>query len=57
MAPPEKSVQVTFLQFDLENDLNCVFDFVEIFDGWKRDDDMLLGRFCGQMVRRLLAPF
>uniref|UniRef100_A0A0N5A821 Metalloendopeptidase n=1 Tax=Syphacia muris TaxID=451379 RepID=A0A0N5A821_9BILA len=50
LAPPKKGVQVKFLQFDFESDLNCAFDFVEVFDGWEKSDSKLLGRFCGEMV-------
>lgn len=45
-APRESKVGLKFLDFSLEPDANCTFDFVEIWDGHK-DGWTSLGRLCG----------
>ena len=38
-------VTVNFLLFDLENSTNCIYDYVEIFDG-NSINSPSLGQFC-----------
>lgn len=45
-APRENKVGLKFVDFSLEPDANCTFDFVEIWDGHK-EGWTSLGRLCG----------
>ncbi|KAL1472889.1 hypothetical protein MTO96_022668 [Rhipicephalus appendiculatus] len=45
-APREAKVALRFVDFSLEPDENCTFDFVEIWDG-HQDGWRSLGRLCG----------
>lgn len=45
-APREAKVLLRFTDFSLEQDANCSFDFVEIWDG-RGDGWQSLGRMCG----------
>ncbi|KAL3224559.1 hypothetical protein MRX96_026528 [Rhipicephalus microplus] len=45
-APREAKVALRFVDFSLEPDENCTFDFVEIWDGYQ-DGWKSLGRLCG----------
>lgn len=45
-APREAKVALRFVDFSLEPDANCTFDFVEIWDGYQ-DGWRSLGRLCG----------
>ncbi|KAL1517012.1 hypothetical protein ABEB36_000833 [Hypothenemus hampei] len=40
-------VKLTFKDFDLEQNDECLYDFVEVFDGLDMHDARSLGRFCG----------
>ncbi|XP_029168402.1 cubilin-like [Nylanderia fulva] len=42
-------VNLTFLDFDMENSRNCTDDYVKIFDGSTKDDP-LLGTQCGNQL-------
>lgn len=48
-AAEGRRVRLRFLQFDIEHEQDCGYDFVEVYDG---DDDSsdLFGRFCGNSV-------
>lgn len=39
-----------FLSFELEDEKDCLYDYVEVYDGWD-DTGSLLGKICGTSVR------
>lgn len=43
-------VQLRFLTFEVEQEQDCGYDYVEVFDGYD-DSSHPLGRFCGNNVR------
>ncbi|XP_013185402.1 cubilin [Amyelois transitella] len=46
---PGKAIQLTFQDFDIEGDRQCVFDKVEVRDGFNRNAS-LLGVYCGSAI-------
>lgn len=49
-ADPGMGVHLRFIQFDLEREVNCDFDYVEIYDSNEQRDDRRVGRYCGDKV-------
>lgn len=49
-APIGKSVQLNFLRFDLEDERQCAYDFVEVFNGLDDNAASSFGKFCGKTV-------
>ncbi|XP_055853298.1 dorsal-ventral patterning protein tolloid [Episyrphus balteatus] len=49
-APPSSNVQLFFLEFDIENNENCTYDYVEVYSGMEDTSGPLYGRFCGNTV-------
>lgn len=49
-ADPGKSIEIRFLSFDLEEDEDCSYDFVEIFDSLDDYSGAYFGRFCGNTL-------
>ncbi len=45
-APPNSSVKVQFLEFDLEESTNCVYDYLKIYNGLNTGAP-LIGTYCG----------
>lgn len=45
-----KNIQLTFLTFDIEDEQQCSFDYVEIFDGFGDSRGSSYGKFCGSTV-------
>lgn len=46
--PIEERVEITWTSFQLEAQRNCLYDFVEVYDGVNREAP-LIGRYCGDM--------
>ncbi|GAB1598696.1 tolloid-like protein 2 [Argonauta hians] len=45
-AETDQKIYVEFQSFEIENETECLYDYVTIFDG-KPDKDNLIGRYCG----------
>jgi M6 family metalloprotease-like protein len=45
-STPGKQLQVEFLTFELEEDVNCIYDYMQVFDG-SSTTSPLLGTYCG----------
>lgn len=48
-AAPGKNVHLTFLTFEVEDETDCGYDFVEVFNGLD-DSGASYGKFCGSSV-------
>ena len=54
IAPPEHIVQINFIAFEIEEDKECKYDYVQIFNnGSERAES--LGRFCGSTIPAVLT--
>ncbi|CAH1775425.1 unnamed protein product [Owenia fusiformis] len=49
IVPNDNIVKVTFLQMDLESDIGCGYDYVEVRDGFFKED-AVIGKFCGNSL-------
>lgn len=49
-AAPGRNVHLTFLTFEVEDETDCGYDFVEVFNGLD-DSGTSYGRYCGSSVR------
>uniref|UniRef100_A0A1I8FH63 Metalloendopeptidase n=1 Tax=Macrostomum lignano TaxID=282301 RepID=A0A1I8FH63_9PLAT len=49
-VPNGYSVALKFFSFELETHTQCVYDFVEVLEGWSQDGGVSLGKFCGETV-------
>lgn len=50
-APPNSVVQLTFLNFKLEQSHSCSYDYVAIYDvNDKSENEGLIGTFCGSKM-------
>uniref|UniRef100_A0A8R1TTG2 Metalloendopeptidase n=1 Tax=Onchocerca volvulus TaxID=6282 RepID=A0A8R1TTG2_ONCVO len=50
LAEPNRGVNIRFAQFDLEREVNCEFDYVEIYDGDERLEEYRVARYCGDKL-------
>lgn len=48
-AHPGENVHLTFLTFELEDEHDCGYDYVEVFSGYT-DSGPSYGKFCGNTV-------
>lgn len=48
-ASPGENVHLTFLTFELEDEHDCGYDYVEVFSGYS-DSGPSYGKFCGNTV-------
>lgn len=48
-APPGKNVHLTFLTFELEDEHECGYDSIEVYQGFD-DSGPTNGRYCGNRV-------
>ncbi|XP_066983363.1 tolloid-like protein 2 [Macrobrachium rosenbergii] len=48
-AQPGENVHLTFLTFELEDEHDCGYDYVEVFSGYS-DSGPLYGKFCGNTI-------
>ena len=48
-APADKNVHLTFLTFEVEDEHDCGYDYVEVFSGYD-DHGPSYGKFCGNSV-------
>ncbi len=46
---PGKNVHLSFLTFEMEDEQDCGYDFIEVFSGYD-DQGPSYGRFCGNAV-------
>ena len=46
---PGKNVHLSFLTFEMEDEQDCGYDFIEIFSGFD-DTGPSYGRFCGNKI-------
>lgn len=51
-APPGKNVHLTFLTFELEDEHECGYDSIEVYQGFD-DSGPTNGRYCGNRVMKL----
>ncbi len=49
LFPLGKNVHLSFQEFELEDEADCGYDFIEVFSGFD-DSGSLHGRFCGVKV-------
>ena len=49
-APAGKNVHLSFLSFEMEDEQDCGYDFIEVFSGFD-DSGPSYGRFCGNKVK------
>lgn len=49
-ADQGKSVQFTFLTFDVEEEKSCSYDYVEVYAGLDDNSGILHGKYCGNSV-------
>uniref|UniRef100_A0A5S6R2C3 Metalloendopeptidase n=1 Tax=Trichuris muris TaxID=70415 RepID=A0A5S6R2C3_TRIMR len=49
LAEEGMSVEIQFTNFELEEEVHCEYDYVEIYDG-ESENAMRLGRFCGNKL-------
>lgn len=49
-AQPGYNVHLTFLTFNLEDEKDCGYDYVEVFNGPDLSSGPSYGRFCGNTV-------
>lgn len=47
-AAKSHRIRLRFLTFDIEDERDCSYDYVELYDG--DNSDHLLGRYCGKNV-------
>ena len=52
-APAGMNVHLAFDAFEMEDEQECGYDFIEVFSGYD-DSGPSYGRFCGNMVIYLL---
>ena len=50
-----RSVEIEFLYFDIEYEVNCIYDYLKIFDGTSTSDP-LIGKFCGTSSPGIVTP-
>lgn len=48
-APAGKNVHLSFLSFEMEDEQDCGYDFIEVFSGYD-DAGPSYGRFCGNKI-------
>lgn len=51
-SPPGSNVQLVFLTIDLENTVNCTYDYVQVFSGMEDISGPMYGQFCGNTVSK-----
>ncbi|CDW52674.1 bone morphogenetic protein [Trichuris trichiura] len=49
LAEEGMSVEIQFTNFELEEEVHCEYDYVEVYDG-ESENAMRLGRFCGNKL-------
>ena len=49
-APAGKNVHLSFLSFEMEDEQDCGYDYIEVFSGYD-DAGPSYGRFCGNKVK------
>ncbi|KAL8573023.1 hypothetical protein ACOMHN_010453 [Nucella lapillus] len=54
VAPEGQRIRLQFIDFSLENHVNCRWDYLELFNGGMPDSPSV-GRFCGQNVTSFLS--
>ncbi|KAK4871991.1 hypothetical protein RN001_016115 [Aquatica leii] len=52
-APSDKNVIVKFIEFELEHNLQCFYDYVELFDGITTNETSRLALLCGNLTNHL----
>lgn len=48
-----RNIQLTFIQFEVEEEKTCSYDYVEVYSGVDDSSGRLHGRYCGNAVRLL----
>ena len=48
-APPGQNVHLSFLSFEMEDEQDCGYDYIEVFSGYD-DAGPSYGRYCGNKV-------
>lgn len=49
VVPPTYTVALRFQSFEIENHDSCVYDYVEVIDGFEHDSPVI-GKFCGYKI-------
>ena len=52
-ADSGRNVQLSFLMFDVEEEKQCSYDYVEVYGGLDDASSVLQGRYCGNTVNIL----
>lgn len=53
VAPPNHVIQINFIAFEIEEDKDCKYDYVQIFNNGSEAES--LGRYCGQTIPAVLT--
>ncbi|KAM4037174.1 procollagen C-endopeptidase enhancer 1 isoform 2-T2 [Anomaloglossus baeobatrachus] len=49
VAPKDQVVELSFGKFDIEEDSYCRYDYLAIFNGGSTDNNLQIGKFCGDV--------
>ncbi|XP_069623622.1 procollagen C-endopeptidase enhancer 1 [Ranitomeya imitator] len=49
VAPKDQVVELSFGKFDIEEDSYCRYDYLAIFNGGATDNNLQIGKFCGDV--------
>uniref|UniRef100_A0AC35GXM3 Metalloendopeptidase n=1 Tax=Panagrolaimus sp. PS1159 TaxID=55785 RepID=A0AC35GXM3_9BILA len=47
-AEADLGVKIRFTQLDIEKERACEYDYVAVYDGLKKHNELLIGQFCGE---------
>lgn len=52
-AEIEYGIKIKFTQLDIEKENTCEYDYIAVYDGFKKHNELLIGKFCGDDVSNL----
>ena len=54
VAPPDHVIQINFIAFEIEEDKDCKYDYMQIFNNGSESSESL-GKFCGSTIPAVLT--